>query len=220
MVVEIYNWFVGMISDPMTAYLLIVGLMAVESSFIPFPSEIVVPPAAYFAVAQGHINVYVVILLATVGALVGALVNYYLSVWLGRPIVYRFANSRFGHICLIDEAKVANAEAYFDKHGAASTFIGRLIPAVRQLISIPAGLARMNIGKFVVFTILGAGIWNAVLAGLGAWLSSFVKPDDLLAQIEHYNSYLSYAGYALLAVIVAFIAYNLLKKKSDNKHKK
>lgn len=136
-----------MISDPFTAYLLIVALMAVESSFIPFPSEIVVPPAAYFAVAQGHINIYVVVALATMGALIGALVNYYLAVWLGRPIVYRFANSRFGHICLIDEAKVANAEAYFDKHGAVSTFVGRLIPAVRQLISIPAGLAGMNIGN-------------------------------------------------------------------------
>ena len=213
MVVEIYNWFVAMISDPFTAYLLIVALMAVESSFIPFPSEIVVPPAAYFAVAQGHINSYVVVAVATMGALSGALVNYYLSVWLGRPIVYRFANSRFGHICLIDEAKVANAEAYFDKHGAVSTFVGRLIPAVRQLISIPAGLAGMNIGKFVVFTALGAGAWNAVLAALGAWLSTFVAPADLLAQIEHYNSYLSYGGYALLAVIVVYIAYSLLKKK-------
>ena len=106
-----------MISDPFTAYLLIVALMAVESSFIPFPSEIVVPPAAYFAVAQGHINIYVVVALATMGALIGALVNYYLAVWLGRPIVYRFANSRFGHICLIDEAKVANAEAYSTSTG-------------------------------------------------------------------------------------------------------
>lgn len=213
MVVEIYNWFVGMISDPMTAYLLIVGLMAIESSFIPFPSEIIVPPAAYFAVAQGNINIYAVVAFATVGALIGALVNYVLAAWLGRPIVYRFANSSFGYICLIDERKVANAEAYFDKHGAVSTFVGRLIPAVRQLISIPAGLARMDLGKFIVFTILGAGIWNGVLAGLGAWLSTFVAPADLLAQIEHYNAYLSYAGYALLAVIVVFIAYNLLKKK-------
>ncbi len=214
MVLEIYNWFVGMLSDPLTAYLLVVALMAVESSFIPFPSEIVVPPAAYFAWSYGHIDVYCIVALATVGAIIGALVNYGLSVWLGRPLIYQFANSRIGHICLIDEAKVANAESYFYKHGAISTFVGRLLPAVRQLISIPAGLARMNLVKFLVFTALGAGIWNAILAALGVWLSTFVKPDDLLNQIEHYNSYLSYAGYAVLAVIVAFIAYNLLKKKS------
>lgn len=210
---EVYNWFVGMLSDPMTAYLLIVALMAVESSFIPFPSEIVVPPAAYFAWSYGNINVYLVVALATVGAIIGALVNYGLAVWLGRPIVYRFANSRFGHICLIDEAKVANAEKFFDKHGAVSTFVGRLLPAVRQLISIPAGLARMHVGKFLVFTAIGAGIWNGVLAALGVWLSTFVKPDDLHDQIEHYNSYLSYGGYAVLAIIVVFVAYHMLKKK-------
>ncbi len=214
MVLEIYNWFVGMLSDPLTAYLLVIALMAVESSFIPFPSEIVVPPAAYFAWSYGHINVYLIVVLATVGALIGALVNYGLSVWLGRPLIYKFANSRFGHICLIDEAKVAHAEEYFDKHGAVSTFVGRLLPAVRQLISIPAGLARMHLGKFVAFTSLGAAIWNAVLAALGVWLSTFVKPDELLKQIEHYNSYLSYAGYAVIAIIVVFIAYNLLKKKN------
>lgn len=213
MVLDIYNWFVGMLNDPMTAYLLIVALMTIESSFIPFPSEIVVPPAAYFAVAQGNINVYVVVILATVGAIFGALINYGLSVWLGRPIVYKFANSRLGHICLIDEEKVKKSEEYFDKHGAVSTFVGRLLPAIRQLISIPAGLARMNMAKFLIYTTLGAAIWNAILAGLGAWLSTFVKPSELLAQIEHYNSYLSYVGYAVIALIAVFILYNLFKKK-------
>ena len=113
--VAVYNWFVGMLSDPMTAYLLIVGLMAIESSFIPFPSEIVVPPAAYFAVVDQNISIYMVVVLATIGAILGALVNYGLSVWLGRPIVYKFANSRLGHICLIDQAKVEKAEKYFDE---------------------------------------------------------------------------------------------------------
>lgn len=211
--VAVYNWFVGMLSDPMTAYLLIVGLMAIESSFIPFPSEIIVPPAAYFAVVDQNISIYMVVVLATIGAILGALVNYGLSVWLGRPIVYKFANSRLGHICLIDQAKVEKAEKYFDEHGAISTLIGRLIPAVRQLISIPAGLARMNIGKFVIFTGLGALIWNAVLAGLGAWLTTFVTKDELYYNIEKYNHYLSYFGYALLGVIVIFIVFQLVKKK-------
>ena len=138
-------------------------LMAIESSFIPFPSEIVVPPAAYHAAKTGDMNIVLLIIMATIGALIGSLVNYALAYWVGRPIVYRFANSRFGHMCLLDEQKVRTAEDFFDKHGAISTFIGRLIPAVRQLISIPAGLARMHIGKFILFTSLGAGLWNTVL---------------------------------------------------------
>lgn len=195
-------------------YFWITVLMAVESSFIPFPSEVVVPPAAYFASTEGsNLNIYLVVVFATLGALIGALVNYYLSVWIGRPLVYKFANSRFGHMCLIDEAKVVKAEQYFDKHGAISTFIGRLIPAVRQLISIPAGLARMNLAKFVLYTSLGAGVWNIVLASLGYWLSTFIPKDQLYAQIEHYNQYLTYGGYGIGVVVVLFILYNAFKKK-------
>jgi membrane protein DedA with SNARE-associated domain len=195
-------------------YFWITVLMAIESSFIPFPSEVVVPPAAYFACTEGsNLNIYLVVVFATLGALIGALVNYYLAVWIGRPLVYKFANSRFGHMCLIDEAKVVKAEQYFDKHGAISTFIGRLIPAVRQLISIPAGLARMNLAKFVLYTSLGAGVWNIVLASLGYWLSTFIPKDQLYAQIEHYNQYLTYFGYGIGVVVVLFILYNAFKKK-------
>lgn len=195
-------------------YFWITVLMAIESSFIPFPSEVVVPPAAYFACTEGsNLNIYLVVVFATLGALIGALVNYYLAVWIGRPLVYKFANSRFGHMCLIDEAKVVKAEQYFDKHGAISTFIGRLIPAVRQLISIPAGLARMNLAKFVLYTSLGAGVWNIVLASLGYWLSTFIPKNQLYAQIEHYNQYLTYFGYGIGVVVVLFILYNAFKKK-------
>ena len=195
-------------------YFWITVLMAIESSFIPFPSEVVVPPAAYFACTEGsNLNIYLVVVFATLGALIGALVNYYLAVWIGRPLVYKFANSRFGHMCLIDEAKVVKAEQYFDKHGAISTFIGRLIPAVRQLISIPAGLARMNLAKFVLYTSLGAGVWNIVLASLGYWLSTFIPKDRLYVQIEHYNQYLTYFGYGIGVVVVLFILYNAFKKK-------
>lgn len=216
MALEIYQFFIGFLSDPLTAYLMIVLFMTIESSFIPFPSEIVVPPAAFFAVTQDNINIFAVVGFATLGALFGALINYYLAIWLGRPIVYKFANSRFGHICLIDEAKVVKAEQFFDKHGVVSTFIGRLIPAVRQLISIPAGLARMNVSKFMIFTALGAGVWNCVLAGLGWWLSTFITPDQLYKEIEHYNHYLSMAGYGLGLIILIFIVYNLLKKKKTH----
>ena len=132
-------------------YATITLLMTIESSFIPFPSEVVVPPAAYMAAVNSEMNILLVVLFATLGADLGALINYFLAKWLGRPIVYKFANSRIGHMCLIDEAKVQHAEEYFDKHGALSTFIGRLIPAVRQLISIPAGLARMKLGTFIFY---------------------------------------------------------------------
>ena len=145
-------------------YWTITLLMTIESSFIPFPSEVIIPPAAYKAAVNDELNIYLVVLFATIGADIGALINYYLAKWLGRPIIYKFANSRIGHMCLIDEAKVQHAESYFDKHGALSTFIGRLIPAVRQLISIPAGLARMKMHTFLLYTTIGAGLWNTILA--------------------------------------------------------
>ena len=212
-IVSIYNWY----KEHLT-YGTIILLMAIESSFIPFPSEIVIPPAAYFAARNGDMNIMMIVLLATVGALIGAVINYVLSLIIGRPVVYAFANSRIGHMCLIDAEKVQKAEVYFDKHGAVSTFLGRLIPAIRQLISIPAGLARMNFGTFALFTTLGAGIWNIVLAALGYWLSLNFPEDELLAQLEHYNRYLSWAGYALAAFIVIFLLYQALKKKpsTDN----
>lgn len=205
----IINYFLS--APALTVYLLVLGLMIVESSFIPFPSEVIVPPAAYLACTSHEVDVWMILLLATAGAIIGALINYYLSVWIGRPIVYRFANSKIGHACLINQEKVENAERYFDKHGAISTFIGRLIPAVRQLISIPAGLARMNIGKFVTFTGLGALVWNSILAGLGYWLGTIVTRDQLFEQVERYNDYLTYAGLALGAVCVLFILYNAFK---------
>ncbi len=204
------------VANPTTVYLLVFGLMIVESSFIPFPSEVIVPPAAYLACTKGDVDIFAVVGIATAGAIVGALINYYLSLWIGRPIVYRFANSRLGHACLIDEAKVRHAEHYFDEHGAISTFIGRLIPAVRQLISIPAGLARMNVGKFVIFTGLGALTWNIVLASLGYWLGTVVPQEQLYAKVEQYNEYLSWVGIAIGVVCVAIIVWNAFKPRKDN----
>jgi membrane protein DedA with SNARE-associated domain len=192
-------------------YWTITLLMTIESSFIPFPSEIVVPPAAYKA-ATGEMNVFLIFVAATLGANIGALVNYYLAKWLGRPIIYKFANSRFGHMCLIDEAKVKYAEEYFDKHGSLSTFIGRLIPAVRQLISIPAGLARMSIWKFILFTTIGAGIWNAILIALGWYLNGIVPYDELIPTVEKWSDEIGYIFIALGVIIVGHFVYQGVKK--------
>ena len=207
---SIFQWVVDNAS-----YLLVFALMVVESSFIPFPSEVVVPPAAYLACTKGDMNVFVVVLVATAGAIVGALINYYLSMWIGRPIVYAFANSKLGHACLIDKDKVEKAESYFDKHGAVSTFVGRLIPAVRQLISIPAGLSRLNLGVFVIFTGLGAMIWNGVLAGLGYWLGKTVPLDRLFDTVEKYNDYLTYVGLGIGVICVGVILWNVFKPRKS-----
>ena len=183
-------------------------MMAIESSFIPFPSEVVVPPAAYKAASgNSELNVYLVVLSATIGANIGALINYYLAYFVGRPIVYKFANSRFGHMCLIDEAKVQHAEAYFEKHGALSTFVGRLIPAVRQLISIPAGLAKMKLSTFLLYTTLGAGIWNTILAAIGYYLQSIVPEDQLMASVTKYSHELGYVFIGLGVLIVGYLIY-------------
>ncbi|MBO5205855.1 MAG: DedA family protein [Prevotella sp.] len=193
-------------------YWYIILLMAIESSFIPFPSEVVVPPAAYKA-AGGEMNVVLVVVAATVGALIGSLVNYALAYFIGRPIIYRFANSRLGHMLLLSEEKIETAEKYFDRHGAASTFFGRLIPAVRQLISIPAGLARMNMAKFLLYTTLGAGIWNTVLAAIGYYLHSVVSEDELAAKVSEYSHELNMAILVAVAIVLSYIIYKGVRKK-------
>ena len=207
---DIFTWYKENLN-----YATITLLMAIESSFIPFPSEIVVPPAAYFSVSNPNLSATLVVGFATLGAIIGAAVNYVIACYLGRPIIYSFAESKLGHLCLLNSEKVAKAEAYFDKHGAVSTFFGRLIPAVRQLISIPAGLARMNVLRFIAFTTLGAGLWNCVLAALGYWLSTFVPEKELFEQVEYYNHYLTYAGYALGAVIVVFLLIRVFKTRKS-----
>lgn len=203
-----FYWFVDNAS-----YLFVFIFMVIESSFIPFPSEVVVPPAVYLALQKGDMNAIVVVLVATAGAMVGAFINYGLAWLIGRPIVYAFANSRFGHACLIDQEKVEKAERYFDEHGAASTFIGRLIPAVRQLISIPAGLSKMNIGIFALYTGMGALLWNIILGLLGWWLSSTVSLPQLFEAVEKYNGYLTIAGLLLLGFCVLFILYKAFSTK-------
>lgn len=219
--------YFGIIVNNMS-YLYVFLFMVIESSFIPFPSEIIVPPAAYMACQTSRtlmyngnsltvpdMNIYIVVAVATLGALVGALINYGLSMWIGRPIVYRFADSRIGHACLINREKVDKAERYFDAHGAISTFTGRLIPVIRQFISIPAGLAKMNIWIFMIFTALGALVWNIALATLGWFLARSISLDNLLATVEEYNSYFSLGGLVILLICVLVIAWNAFKPKKN-----
>jgi membrane protein DedA with SNARE-associated domain len=193
-------------------YWTITLLMAIESSFIPFPSEVVVPPAAYKAAATGELNVWLVILFATLGALIGALINYFLALWLGKPIVYKFANSRIGHMCLLDEQKVIKAEEFFIRYGVAATLVGRLVPAVRQLISIPAGLARMNLAKFALYTAIGAGLWNCVLAAMGYFLEAVVPEEQLIATVTKYSHEIGYMIMAIVALVLAYLIYKAVKK--------
>jgi membrane protein DedA with SNARE-associated domain len=188
-------------------YYTVAFLMLIESSFIPFPSEAVIPFAAYKA-AQGDLNVFGVVLSGTIGALMGALVNYYLAKYLGRPLVHKFAGSALGRMLLLSEEKIVYAEAYFLKNGKSSTLIGRLVPAVRQLISIPAGLARMNLRDFILFTFIGAGLWNVILAVIGYYL------------YEIKDQIFPYLGHILILLGVAFVIYLVVKtRKNSNKVK-
>ena len=197
-------------------YASITALMTIESSFIPFPSEVVIPPAVYVAseptsalCATGNypVDVALIVLFGTVGAMLGAVINYLLSMWLGRPIIYKFADSRVGHLLLLSSEKVQKAENYFNDHGKVSTFIGRLIPGIRQLISIPAGLAKMHFGQFMLYTFLGAFLWNTVLALLGYIAHG---QADLINQYSHE---LSIIILVLVGVVVVYYVGKMLYKK-------
>ncbi|MCQ2109295.1 MAG: DedA family protein [Fibrobacter sp.] len=183
-------------------------LMTVESSFIPFPSELVVPPAAYKALQpDSGLNIALLVVAATIGALLGAFINYYLAKFLGRPIIYKFADSRVGHFFLLDGEKVAKAEQFFRDHGAISTLVGRFIPVIRQLISIPAGIAGMKLLPFTVFTAIGAITWNIILAVLGYVAHG---QQDIIQQYSHELS----LGLVVLGVLfVGYMVWSALKPK-------
>lgn len=190
-------------------YFWVTFFMMIESSFIPFPSEIVVIPAAFMA-AEGTMSLPLVILFATIGGLLGATINYVLSYTLGRKIIYAFADSKLGHLCLLDSEKVAYAEEYFRKRGVLATLIGRLIPAVRQLISIPAGLSKMNFGKFAFFTFLGAGAWNIILACIGYGFHGVMNKEELIEKVQHYSHEFLLV---IIVVFVGFVGYMIYKNK-------
>ncbi|MBP5769797.1 MAG: DedA family protein [Bacteroidaceae bacterium] len=195
-------------------YWTITFLMTLESTVIPIPSELVVPPAAYRAAADGSdLNVILVVLCATLGANLGALINYVAARYLGRPIVYAFANSTFGHLCLLNEEKVQHTEQYFTDHGAIATLIGRLVPGIRHLISIPAGLAKMRLSHFLLYTTIGAGLWNICLAAIGYALQSVVPEDQLMQKVKEYSHELGIAMIVLAVVVVGILIYKGRKRK-------
>lgn len=184
----------------------IIVLMTIESSFIPFPSEIVIPPAAYLA-SKGEMNFFLVILSGVIGSILGALINYFLAVYLGRAVIYRLADTKIMHMMMIDRKKIEQSEEYFRKYGNMSTFIGRLIPAVRQLISIPAGLAKMNMKMFLFYTALGSAIWNTILALLGYY---FGENEALWMK---YYSEIKYTILVLFALFCIYLIYKFWFKK-------
>ena len=204
MFTEIFSFLLDQLS-----YLNVFLLMTIESTFIPFPSEVVLPPAAYHAHATGEQNVFLLIIVATLGADMGATINYFLAFYLGRPIVYAFANSKWGHRCLLNEEKVRRSEKFFDDHGVVATLTGRLVPVIRQLISIPAGLAKMNFLKFILYTTIGAGLWNCVLAAIGWYLQTIVPEDKLMEKVDEYSEHIKVL---ILAAIAVAVAYFIIKK--------
>ena len=204
------NWLLSNLTYPN-----ILLLMLLESTVIPVPSELVVAPAAYHA-ASGELNVFLVVLFATIGAGIGASINYVVALYVGRPVIYKFANSKWGKMCLLNEEKVKKSETYFDRHGIVATLTGRLIPGIRHLISIPAGLARMNYWKFLLYTLIGAGAWHSILAGLGWYLHSIVPEDQLEATITRYNHYIVLAIVAVVVLVAAYFVYKHYRSKKTN----
>lgn len=195
----LFEWYMTNLN-----YFTIALLMAIESTFLPLPSEVVIPFAAYKA-GQGDLNVFIVVIAGTIGALSGSLINYTLAYYLGRPLVYKFAGSKLGKVFLLSKEKVIHAEEFFIRNGKTSTFIGRLVPGIRHLISIPAGLAKMNLRDFMLFTFIGAGLWNIILAVIGYYL--YAVREQIFP----------YIGHILLGIFVIFVVYLIIKSRKNGK---
>ena len=204
------NWISSLLGN--LNYTTVFILMMLESTVIPVPSELVVSPAAYHA-AAGNLDMMLVILFATLGADLGATINYVAGYYLGRPIIYRFANSKWGKMCLLNQEKVEHSEKYFDNHGMVATITGRLIPGIRHLISIPAGLAKMNYWKFLLYTTIGAGVWNCILAALGWYLHTIVPEEQLHDKILEYGEYIKWIIIVLVIIAIAYFAIRKFIKK-------
>lgn len=187
----------------------IIFLMAVESSFIPFPSEVVIPPAAYLS-SQGEMNLAIIIICGTVGSLIGALFNYWLAYYLGPKIIYMLSDHRLAKYFLINRKKIEQSEQFFLKYSNVSTLIGRFVPGVRQLISIPAGFSRMPLGNFLLFTTVGSGLWVTILALLGYYFGSNQEI------IQRYYKELSWFLLAVGIITGGIIWKNYKKRKNKD----
>ncbi|RUM68367.1 MAG: DedA family protein [Sulfurospirillum sp.] len=198
MLSEIVTFIVNTVSD--WGYFGIFAMMFLESSFFPFPSEVAMIPAGYLA-AEGKMNLFAAIFIGTAGSLTGALFNYYLAVHFGRNFLVKY-----GKYFFITEESIDKVEKFFKVHGHISTFSGRLIPAVRQYISFPAGLARMNLKEFAFYTTLGAGIWTTILALIGY----FVGKNEAL--IHQYTKEITIAIILLLSVGIGYYIYRHKKR--------
>ena len=194
----VFIWYMDNIN-----YYTITLLMTIESTFLPVPSELVVPPAAYKA-AQGELNIFLVLFFSTFGAVLGTLINYYFARSVGRVVIYKFANTRFANLCLIEPASIQKAESFFVKRGNLSVLMGRLLPVIRHLISIPAGLAKMPIKSFILYSTIGSLLWNVLLAMLGYFL-----PEKTI------ETYLNEITLALVGLVVFLVVYAIGKRVSD-----
>lgn len=208
------NWLTPLLGN--LNYGMILFLMTLESTVIPVPSELVVAPAAYHA-AGGNLDVILVVLFATIGADLGATINYLVAYYVGRPVIYRFAESKWGKMCLLNRDKVIKSEQYFDNHGMVATITGRLIPGIRHLISIPAGLAKMNYWKFLLYTTIGAGAWNIILAAMGWYMHAVVPEDQLESKIMEYGEYIKIVIVAAIVIVGGYYLVKYLRKKNSAK---
>jgi membrane protein DedA with SNARE-associated domain len=197
---DLINWLLNTLNA--MGYPGIFALMAMESSIIPLPSELVMPPAGYLA-HQGQMNIWIAIFIGTLGSLVGSYANYFAARWLGRPLVLKY-----GKYVWITEEKFAKVESFFLRHGEISIFIGRLLPVIRHLISIPAGIAGMNHFRFSLYTLIGAGMWCTILA----WIGYFIGKEQALI--------LKYSHQAVIGVIlfsaVLIAVYVWIQKKTKS----
>lgn len=191
-------------------------LMLLESTVIPVPSELVVAPAAYHS-AAGNLDIWLVILFSTLGANAGASINYLAGWLLGRPVIWSFADSKLGKLCMLSHEKIEKSEAYFNNHGMVATITGRLIPGIRHLISIPAGLAKMHYWKFLLYTTIGAGAWNCILATMGWYLHTIVPEDQLHDKILEYGEYIKLVIVALVVIAIAYFTIKWFMKRKSNK---
>ena len=204
MLINWTNYFLHLIK--IFGYPGIIAAMFVESTFLPLPSEIIIPPAAYLA-AQGKFNIFLLVAFGVLGNILGALFNYFLARTLGRKIIYGLADSRAAHWLFISREKLERSEKYYLAYGKSATFIGRLVPAVRHLISIPAGLAKMKLMDFILYTILGSLLWDSILAALGY----FFGANQTLVQ-----NYYKQISVVLLLVGVGFVVWIIFRKKRPN----